>query len=62
MFDLNDDKYLDVNAERTVESMNQKVGYLSYPRVGNSFLRKYLQMITGIATGSDMTMEFVQDL
>jgi len=30
---------------------------MSYPRSGNSFLRKYLQNITGIATGSDMTLE-----
>ena len=62
MFDLKDNKYLDMNADRTVESMNQKVSYSTYPRVGNSFLRKYLQMITGIATGSDMTIEFNQDM
>ena len=42
--------------------MGQKVSYSTYPRVGNSFLRKYLQMITGVATGSDMTMEFNLDM
>ena len=42
MFDIKDDKYLDMNAERTVDSMHQKVSYSTLPRVGNSFLRKYL--------------------
>jgi len=31
--------------------------FASYPRSGNTFLRKYLEEITGIATGSDMTTE-----
>jgi hypothetical protein len=34
------------------------VSYASYPRSGNTFLRKYLESITGIATGSDMVMKF----
>jgi len=29
------------------------ITYTSYPRSGNTFLRKYLENITGIATGSD---------
>jgi hypothetical protein len=30
-----------------------KVTYTSYPRSGNTFLRKYFETITGIPTGSD---------
>lgn len=36
----------------------QAVSYTSYPRSGNTFLRKYLENITGIATGSDQLMKF----
>jgi hypothetical protein len=32
--------------------------YTSYPRSGNTFLRKYLENITGLATGSDQLMKF----
>lgn len=31
----------------------QAISYTSYPRSGNTFLRKYLENITGVATGSD---------
>ena len=41
MFD-GPDKYLDNKAKKTVKSMSQTVAYMSYPRCGNSFLRKYL--------------------
>ncbi|CDW90322.1 fbox domain containing protein [Stylonychia lemnae] len=34
------------------------VTYTSFPRSGNTFLRKYFETITGIATGSDMVMKF----
>jgi len=34
------------------------IAYSSYPRSGNTFLRKYLENITGIATGSDQLMKF----
>ena len=34
------------------------VVYATYPRSGNSFMRKYFENITGIATGSDMVMKF----
>ena len=42
--------------------MREHVSYCSYPRCGNSFLRKYLQNITGILTGSDMMLELGIDL
>jgi hypothetical protein len=31
--------------------------YSTYPRSGNSLMRKYFENITGIATGSDMVMK-----
>jgi hypothetical protein len=36
----------------------QAISYTSYPRSGNTFLRKYLENITGVATGSDQLMKF----
>jgi len=38
------------------------VSYTSYPRSGNTFLRKYLENITGLATGSDMVMKFTLNM
>ena len=35
---------------------SNKVAFASFPRSGNSFLRKYLEMLTGIATGADNTL------
>lgn len=49
-------KFLDVTSEESVESVGQSVIYNSYPRMGQSFLRTYLQKITGIATGSEMSL------
>jgi len=34
------------------------ISYTSWPRSGNTFLRTYLENITGIATGSDQLMQF----
>ena len=31
---------------------NKKVGITSFPRSGNSFLRRYIEQITGVTTGS----------
>jgi len=39
------------------ESMN--IAYTSFPRSGNSFFRKLLENVTGVATGSDMVMLFM---
>lgn len=33
------------------------VAYTTYPRSGNSLMRKYFESLTGIATGSDMVMK-----
>ena len=33
-----------------------RVGFTSYPRSGNSFLRRYIEQITGVTTGSTVTI------
>ena len=34
-------------------NLSNKVSFSSFPRSGNSFLRRYIELITGITTGSD---------
>jgi hypothetical protein len=41
--------------QKAVEQMS--VMYATYPRSGNSLMRKYFENLTGIATGSDMVMK-----
>ena len=36
----------------------EKVAFQSYARSGNTFLRRYLEQVTGLFTGSDMPMKF----
>ena len=38
--------------------LDDAISYTSYPRSGNTMLRKYLENITGIATGSDQIMKW----
>ena len=35
---------------------SNKIAFCSFPRSGNTFLRKYLQLLTGVPTGSDNTL------
>ena len=39
-----------------ISMMGNRVAFTSYPRTGNSFLRKILENITGVFTGSDMPL------
>ena len=39
-----------------VSMLGNRVAFASYPRTGNSFLRKILENITGVFTGSDMPL------
>lgn len=60
-------KYKNVYLRQTrfldgTELKKNKVCYQSYPRSGNTFLRKYLELITGIATGSDMNVHSIKPL
>ena len=36
--------------------VGNKVAFSSWPRSGNSFLRKYFELLTGLATGADNTL------
>ena len=40
-----------------VSMEGRRVVFASYPRTGNSFLRKFLEQVTGIYTGSDMKLD-----
>ena len=35
---------------------SQKVAFCSFPRSGNTFLRRYMELITGITTGADNSL------
>lgn len=39
-------------------SDHEKVAYTSYSRSGNTILRKYIEAITQVATGSDADLSF----
>lgn len=41
---------------------HHRVIYASMPRSGNSFLRKYLEQISGVITGSDLTLNFLLNM
>lgn len=43
-------------------NLSNKVAFSSYPRSGNTFLRKYFEMLTGVQTGSDNPLHFTLDL
>ena len=60
--DANQDTFLNMEAKRTVSNCSQKVAFSTYPRCGSSFFRKFFQLITGTASGSDMLLEFVVDM
>jgi len=40
-----------------VNMSGNRVAFASYPRSGNSFLRKMIEQITGVFTGSDVPMK-----
>ena len=39
------------------ETMGQQVCFQSFPRTGNSFLRRVIELVTGVYTGSDMNQD-----
>ena len=53
--------FLDQKESLLTEHENH-VTFTSYPRSGNSFLRKYVEQITGIATGSTMPIHVATSL
>ena len=53
-----DDSFGRTQAKFLSKGLSDAISYTSYPRSGNTMLRKYLENITGIATGSDQIMKF----
>ena len=43
-------------------NLSNKIAFCSFPRSGNSFLRKYTELLTGITTGSDNVKHMNVDL
>ena len=35
---------------------SNKIAFCSFPRSGNTFLRRYMEMLTGVTTGADNTL------
>lgn len=58
LYDEIKDKYFTKEARFLNTKSLSKITYTSYPRSGNTFLRKYFESITGLATGSDQVMKF----
>eukprot|EP00355_Strombidium_rassoulzadegani_P008772 CAMPEP_0168619674 /NCGR_PEP_ID=MMETSP0449_2-20121227/6729_1 /TAXON_ID=1082188 /ORGANISM="Strombidium rassoulzadegani, Strain ras09" /LENGTH=471 /DNA_ID=CAMNT_0008660627 /DNA_START=111 /DNA_END=1526 /DNA_ORIENTATION=- len=48
-----DDKVLRFLNQKPIQG--ERVSYLTYTRSGNTFLRKYMELITGVITGSEFT-------
>ena len=58
-------KYLDDKKVRILNGEpidGERTTFQSIPRSGNTFLRRYLELITGITTGSDMTLKYPMPL
>jgi hypothetical protein len=53
-----DCKFLDKKSEM----IGNRVAFASFPRTGNSFLRKILEQVTGVFTGSDMIIKMTLPL
>ena len=51
IFDPNHFRFLDGAQNKT-----QKVAFCSFPRSGNTFFRKYVELLSGIQTGADNTL------
>ena len=52
------DKYFKGQIRFLDGKIDEKIMYTSYPRSGNTLLRKYFETITGLATGSDQLLKF----
>ena len=44
------------------QKLPSKISFSTYPRSGNSFLRKYLEQMTGIPTGSTVSLHTATSL
>ena len=65
LYDQYRKKYLDDKVLRFLTGdpiSGDRTCYLSYMRSGNTFLRKYLELITGVVTGSEMPLSMPMPL
>jgi len=46
----------------TVDMKPHSVAFSSYPRAGNTFLRKYIESITGITSGSNFANSTITEM
>lgn len=42
--------------------LGQQTAFISFPRTGNSFLRRLIELCTGVYTGSDMNIDVTQHI
>lgn len=47
-----------LNGKNVLNESGDHVALMTFPRSGNSFLRRYLELITGIYTGSDIDVRY----
>lgn len=65
---LNELKWIDENGgtfrflDETVSMEGTRVAFASFPRSGNSFLRRLIELSTGMVTGSDHKMDISLNL
>ena len=57
MYSTNLMKYVQLGNSICIE-FGERVVFQSYPRTGNTFLRSYLEKITGVFTGTDMDIDW----
>ena len=53
------EKFFDDGLPRFLDGQlieGEKISYQTFPRSGSTFLRKYLELVTGIPTGSEMAL------
>ena len=41
----------------SIDQTGQRIAFQSFPRSGNTFLRRYIERITGVYTGADMCID-----
>lgn len=44
--------------DKSVDLTGEKIALCTFQRSGNTLVRKYMELVTGVATGSDMSMVF----
>ena len=58
-YEKDKDKFFGPSGRFTTETAKEQLSimYTTFPRSGNSMMRKYFENILGLATGSDMSLK-----